>query len=129
MKLNSSKQAIVRGKKCKICGKPIKGDGDIGSTCEEHIGALEKYYVKRLGEPDPTEYVSLVELCDLAESLGKSRYWMVKLTGGDAGVNPPFSPEFTVYKFEKAGAVKYCRRAAITSVRELAKIEKKSATK
>lgn len=116
----------VRGKKCKVCGKPLKsGEEDIGPTCAEHIGQLGKYYIKKAGIPDQGEYVSLVELCDLAESLGKTRYWMVKLTGGDAGAKPPFSPEFTVYLFDKPGSVKYCRRIAIASVRELAKVDKK----
>jgi len=69
------------------------------------------------GTPSPDEYVSLVELCDLAEEFGKSRYWMVKLTGGDAGVKPPQFPEFTIYKF---GSNKYCRRTAVSTMRELA---------
>jgi hypothetical protein len=52
---------------------------------------------------------------------------MVKLTGGDAGVKPPFSPEFTVYKFVKSeddNTEKYCRKTAITSVIELATYKK-----
>lgn len=104
-------------KKCKVCGKPFKGEGSIGPTCEDHMGELGKYYVQKEGIPPPDEYISLVNLCDLAESLGKSRYWMVKLTGGDGGVKPPFSPEFTIYLF---GKNKYCIRSCVSSVRELA---------
>ncbi len=108
--------------KCKVCGKPLSGGKDIGPTCEEHLGLLEKYYIKASGQPDPNKYISLKELCDLAEKLGKSRYWMVKLTGGDAGAKPPFSPEFTVYKFEPSMnniTEKYCLRTAIASVIEI----------
>ena len=53
---------------------------------------------------------------------------MVKLTGGDAGAKPPFSPELTVYKFKKSeynDTEKYCQRTAIASVTEIAKSEKK----
>jgi len=110
-------------KRCKICGKPFKGEGDIGPTCLEHKGEIGKYYVIKSGIPDADEFVTLVELCDLAETYGKSRHWMVKLTGGDAGVKPPLFPEFTIYKF---GHRKYCRRVAIATVREIAaKIEDK----
>ncbi len=108
---------MASGKRCKVCGKPLKGEGDIGPTCEEHLGLVGKYYMIRSGEPNPDEYISLVELCNLAQEYGKSRYWMVKLTGGDAGVNPPTFPEFTIYKF---GNQKYCRRGAIKTMRELA---------
>ena len=104
-------------KKCKICGKPFVGEGDIGPTCEEHIGQMGKCYIKKSGSPDPAEYISLKELCDLAESLGRSRYWMVSLTGGDGGVNPPKFPEFTIYQF---GRRKLCKNSAIQTVRELA---------
>ena len=76
-------------KRCKVCGKPFAGEGEMGPTCAEHEGQLEKYYVKKSGVPNPDEYISLVELCDRSEELGKSRYWAVKLTGGDAGVKPP----------------------------------------
>jgi hypothetical protein len=104
-------------KKCKICGKPFKGAGEIGPTCEEHQGLIGKYYVIMPGSPEQDAYISLVELCDLAEELGKSRYWMVKLTGGDGGVKPPQFPEFTIYQFS---GKKYCRRTAIPTARELA---------
>lgn len=109
---------MVSGKRCKVCGKPLKGEGDIGPTCEEHLGQVGNYYMIRSGEPNPDEYITLVEMCDIAESYGKSRYWMVKLTGGDAGVNPPVFPEFTIYKF---GNQKYCRRGAVNTLRELAR--------
>jgi hypothetical protein len=109
----------VSVKKCKICGKPFKGEGSIGPTCEEHMGELGKYYIQKEGFPHPDEYISLSQLCDLAESLGKSRYWMVKLTGGDGGVKPPYSPEFTIYIF---GKIKYCKRICIPTIRELARM-------
>lgn len=109
---------MVTEKRCKICGKLFKGEGTIGPTCEEHQGLVGKYYVEKSGVPDPDEYISLVKLCDLAQELGESRYWMVKLTGGDAGVKPPVFPEFTIYRF---GGQKYCRRVAIPTVRELAR--------
>jgi hypothetical protein len=104
-------------KKCKVCGKPFKGEGDIGPTCAEHEGLLGKYYITMMGQPDPDEFISLVELCDIAEKYGKSRYWMVILTGKDGGTLPPLFPEFTIYQF---GGKKYCRRSAIGTVRELA---------
>jgi len=107
-------------KRCKICGKPFIGEAQIGPTCQEHEGLLEKYYVKKSGVPNKDVYISLVDLCYLAEELGKSRYWMVKLTGGDGGVEKPFAPELTVYLF---GQRKYCRRDAISTVMELAKIK------
>lgn len=106
-------------RKCKICGKPFKGEGSIGPTCEEHLGEMGKYYVKKEGAPHPDEYISLVQLCDLAESLGKSRYWMVKLTGGDGGVKPPHSPDITVYLF---GKNKHCKRTCIPEVQRLARL-------
>lgn len=106
--------------KCKICGKPLKGNRTIGPTCEEHECQLGKYYIKKPGIPDPDQYISLVELCDIAERLGKSRYWMVKLTGGDGGVKPPMFPEFTIYQF---GGRKYCLRAAMKSIDEIARKE------
>jgi hypothetical protein len=107
-------------KKCKICGKPFKGEGEIGPTCSEHEGEIGRFYVKKGGEPNPDEYISLVELCDLAQKLGKSRGWMVRLTGGDGGVKPPDSPEFTVYQFGKR---KYCKRLSINTVKELARFK------
>ena len=105
-------------KKCKVCGGALRKGRDIGATCEAHLGLVGKYYVKMDREPSLDEYIFLKELCDQAEELGKSRYWMVKLTGGDAGVKPPFAPEFTIYEY---GDRKYCRKDAIKSVRELAK--------
>lgn len=106
-------------KKCMVCGKTFKGEGSIGPTCEEHQGDLGKYYVKKVGFPNPDEYISLSQMCDLAESLGKSRYWMVKLTGGDAGIKPPYSPNFTIYLF---GRNKYCKRSCIPEVHRIAKM-------
>jgi hypothetical protein len=105
---------------CKVCGKPFKGEGTIGPTCQEHLGEIGKYYIKKTGNPNSYEYVSLSDLCDLAETFGKSRYWMVKLTGGDGGVNRPLAPEFTIYQFN--GKWKYCKRTAIPSVGKFAKI-------
>lgn len=83
-------------KKCKVCGKPFSGEGEVGPTCAEHAGLVGRYYVIESGAMDPDQFIYLKELCDLAEDYGRSRHWMVKLTGGDAGVNPPHSPEFTI---------------------------------
>jgi hypothetical protein len=113
MDQNDIQKHSASRKKCKVSGKPLRGDKDIGPTCEEHFGLLGKYYVHKPGVPHPDIYISLKELCDLAEEYGKSRYWMVKQTGGDAGVNPPIFPEFTIYIFDKPGTTKYCRREAI----------------
>lgn len=88
----------------------IQGEGDIGHYCLEHKGEIGKYYVIKSGIPDADEYVTLVELCDLAETYGKSRHWMVKLTGGDAGVKTPLFPEFTIYKFEPKILLSSCHR-------------------
>jgi len=103
-------------KKCKVCGKSFNGNGDIGPTCLEHQGEIGKYYVKKSGNPNPDEFISLVELCDIAERNNKSRGWMVKLTGGDGGVKPPQFEVFTIYLFGKR---KYCKREAVKSLHEL----------
>lgn len=112
----------MQKKKCKICGKPFTGEGEIGPTCLEHQGEVGRYYKQGSGLPTPTEFISLVELCDEAQRLGKTRYWAVKLTGGDGGVKPPHAPEFIVYLF---GRRKYCRRAALSTMKEFAKTEMK----
>ena len=104
-------------KKCKVCGKPFSGEGDVGPTCAEHAGLVGRYYQVESGTMDPDQFIYLKELCDLAEDYGRSRYWMVKLTGGDAGINPPHSPEFTIHIFKNR---KCCRREAIATMRELA---------
>jgi len=104
-------------KKCRICGKIFSGEGDIGPTCEEHAGEIGKYYIKMAGVPNDDDYISLVELYNEAQRLGKSRVWAVRLTGGDAGVKPPMFPEFTIYKFGKR---KYCRSIALQTLREIA---------
>ena len=58
---------MASGKRCVVCGKPLKVEGDIGPTCAAHLGQVGKYYVIRSGEPNPDEYISLVELCDIAQ--------------------------------------------------------------
>lgn len=124
MKDETADATFRKNKRCVVCGKPISGGKNIGKTCEEHQGLLYKYYVNKPGIPDPDLYISIKELCDLANKQFQSRYWLVKLTGGDAGVNPPYAPEFTVYYFEEASPQKkYCRREAIKSLYALAKLE------
>ena len=65
-------------KKCKVCGKPFTGEGEIGPTCAEHAGLVGRYYVVESGAMNPEQFIYLTELCDMAEDYGKSRYWMVK---------------------------------------------------
>ena len=105
-----------------IIGEPVRNREG------EHLGKIKdimldirqgkiEYYVIEFGAMDPDQFIYLKELCDLVEDYGRSRYWMVKLTGGDAGINPPHSPEFTIHLFNGR---KCCRREAIATMRELA---------
>ena len=107
---------------CAICGKPILGGciaGTIGSTCTAHLGKVGQYY-----KPAPanvqsnTGFITLVQLCNHAQSLGLSRGFAVKLTGGDAGTKPANAPVFTVFTIGKR---KYVAAAALQALTALAK--------
>jgi hypothetical protein len=115
---------VVTGKfsgidgKCAICGKPTWAH-EVGSTCQKHLGKVALFY-----KPAPAnvkenkDFITLKSLCDLAESLGKSRGFAVNLTGGDAGTKAPQSSAFQVYM---DGKRKY---VPIASVQELEKMLK-----
>jgi hypothetical protein len=107
---------------CAICGKPILGGciaGTIGSTCTAHIGKVGAFY-----KPAPATvatnpgFVTLVQLCNHAQTLGFSRGFAVKLTGGDAGTKPASAPVFTVFTIGKR---KYVASAALAALTALAK--------
>src|SRR5512146_768139 len=89
---------------CAVCGKPIHTDKGIGHTCQLHAGKVGKYYKPFPADailasrspsgqahkaPAQAQFVPLTQLCDLAQQLGRSRGFAVKLTGGDAGTQPP----------------------------------------
>ena len=96
--------------RCKICGKPTYKN-EIGSTCTKHLGKVGLFYKPVVKDPkeDPA-FVSVKQLCDRAEELGKSRGFAVALTGKDAGTEPPFSPIFQVFVFGKR---KYVKKEAL----------------
>jgi hypothetical protein len=106
---------------CAVCGKPIVGGcvaGTVGSTCTQHLGKVGMYY-----KPAPanvqtnTSFITLVQLCNHAQSIGLSRGFAVKQTGGDAGCKPPTSAVFTVFVFGKR---KYVAQAALQALTALA---------
>ena len=104
-------------KKCKVCGKPFTGEGEIGPTCAEHAGLVGRYYVVESGAMNPEQFIYLTELCDMAEDYGKSRYWMVKrrVAMRVSTLRIHRSLPFTVFNGRKC-----CRREAIATMRTLA---------
>src|SRR3990172_11069946 len=76
---------------CGVCGKPISPNNTtgIGSTCRGHMGKVGAYYVVAAQQPAAPAYMPLTALCNLAQTLGVSRGYAVKLTGGDAGTRAP----------------------------------------
>jgi hypothetical protein len=84
--------------KCKVCGKPTWAH-EIGSTCQKHLGKVEKFYLPAPANvKENKSFIAIKLLCDRAEELGKSRGFAVNLTGGDAGTKEPKSPAFQVFK-------------------------------
>jgi len=104
----NASQSVTNGNgtlnKCTICGKPINptNTSGIGSTCTKHAGKVGKYYVTAPANiATNSNYVTLVHLCNIAQSVGVSRGYAVRLTGGDAGTHAPVAPVFTVYVLGK----------------------------
>lgn len=84
---------------CAICHKPISplNTTGIGHTCTKHAGKVGLFYQAATTNPQGNPaFMPLTALCNLSQTLGKSRGYAVKLTGGDAGCRAPVSPVFTV---------------------------------
>jgi hypothetical protein len=114
----TGKFAGVEGK-CAVCGKPA--NHPLGSTCTAHLGKVGKYY-----KPAPTNpagnpaYVPLSTLCATAQANGKSAGFVVRLTGGDAGTQPPAAPVWQVYTWQHGNrARKYLAVDAVAALAAL----------
>ena len=117
-KAPATKAPVVN--KCSICGKPLapNNTSGIGSTCKRHVGKVGKHYTKVQAQPQSPKFITVVQLCNAAQKLGKSRGYAVRLTGGNAGTLPPVAPIFTVYQH---GRRKYVKAGAIAAMQAIAK--------
>lgn len=87
--------------KCLICGKPVT-NGNIGCTCQRHIGKMGKFYTPALSNPANLQgYIALSKACRIAEQNGFSAYQQVLLTGKDGGTLQPASSQWQVYIYGK----------------------------
>jgi hypothetical protein len=108
---------------CAICGKPLLGKASangMGTTCIAHIGKVGLNYKQApagVTLANNPQYVPLTQLCNHAQTLGRSRGFAVMLTGGNAGVKPPLQPIFAIYT---QGGRKYVQAGAIQALTALA---------
>lgn len=71
--------------------------------------------------PTGATHVSVVQFCNIAQTLGKGRAYACKLSGGTTGNKPPTNPIFTVYTL---GNRHYIAVGAIAALTQLAKTGK-----
>jgi hypothetical protein len=113
--LDAYRFANVKGV-CMKCGKPLMGvvtANELGACCKRYDGAPT--YVKQ-APTDKKGLVTVVELCNVSQRLGRSRGFANNMTGGDAGHKPAKETVFTAYA---DNGTRFVRREAIVALVKL----------
>lgn len=76
--------------RCTICKKPLTS-GDVGGTCNAHIGKIRLF--ANVATSIPEGYIGMSKICRAFETAGFTTRTIVKACGGDACTEVPFSGE------------------------------------
>ena len=114
---------------CSVCHKPFYGyigaNGlPIGSTCAKHAGKIGANYKQSPVNFNNTQnpaFIPLSVFCTYAQSLGYSRGFAVRLTGGDGGTYAPKTPHFTCFTVIGGKNVKWVHVQAKTALLAISK--------